>query len=147
MVKGRTGQHMRLYVRRSILGFKRLWIRIIGCVGDEARRLTVGRWAAGDGSASPDASATRLWIRIRCPPLFPLLEAMCYSPTCVWPFSWIGRRWLKEDDAAAARSSSTPPADTVDAWYRALECGDFWFPAQVYNRKVVNYSSLCSALN
>ncbi|KAE8817961.1 F-box protein [Hordeum vulgare] len=93
MVKGRTGQHMRLYVRRSILGFK------------------------------------------------------SYLPTCVWPFSWIGRRWLKEDDAAAARSSPTPPADTVDAWYRALECGDFWFPAQVYNRKVVNYSSLCSALN
>lgn len=23
----------------------------------------------------------------------------------------------------------------MDAWYRALECGDFWFPAQVYNRE------------
>ncbi|KAI5011425.1 hypothetical protein ZWY2020_013562 [Hordeum vulgare] len=139
MVKGRTGQRVRLYVRGSILGFKRsksnqyentslmrplppvavatrLWIRIIGCASDEARRLPVGRWAAGDGSASPDAPATRLWIRIRRPPLFPLLEPMCYSLACAWPFSWIGRRWLKED-AAAARSSPAPPADTVAVWY------------------------------
>ncbi|KAI4981658.1 hypothetical protein ZWY2020_022150 [Hordeum vulgare] len=140
MVKGRTGQRVRLYVWGNILGFKRsksnqyentslmrplptvavatrLWIRIIGCDGDEARRLPVGRWAAGDGSASPDAPATRLWIRIRRPPLFPLLEPMCYSLACAWLFSWIGRRWLKEDAAAAARSSPAPPADTVAAWY------------------------------
>lgn len=55
------------------------------------------------------------------------------SLACAWPFSWIGSRLLKED--AAVRSSPAPPADTVAAWYRALECGDFWFPAQVYNRE------------
>ncbi|KAI4982691.1 hypothetical protein ZWY2020_023183 [Hordeum vulgare] len=95
-----------------------LWIRIIGCAGDEARRLPVGRWDAGDGSASPDVPATRLRIRIHRPPLFPVLEPMCYSLACAWPFSWIGRRWLKEDAAAAARSSPAPPADTVAVWYR-----------------------------
>ncbi|KAI4997710.1 hypothetical protein ZWY2020_053052 [Hordeum vulgare] len=63
MVKGRTGQRVRLYVRGSILGFK------------------------------------------------------SYSQACAWPFSWIGRRWLKEDAAAIARSSPVPPADTVAAWY------------------------------
>ncbi|KAG0525304.1 hypothetical protein BDA96_06G044200 [Sorghum bicolor] len=26
---------------------------------------------------------------------------------------------------------AAPPTDTVAAWYRALECGEFWIPAQV----------------
>ncbi|KAI4963421.1 hypothetical protein ZWY2020_014125 [Hordeum vulgare] len=43
---------------------------------------------------------------------------MCYLLACAWPFSWIGHRWLKEDVAAAARSSPVPPADTVAVWYR-----------------------------
>lgn len=70
------------------------------------------------------------------------------SLACAWPFSsWIGCRWLLKGDhtpapaaAVAAEPTSTPaapPADTVAAWYRALECGEFWFPAQVYNREVV----------
>ena len=66
------------------------------------------------------------------------------------PFSsWIGCRWLLKGDHAPAPSSAVaaeptpttapaaPPTDTVAAWYRALECGEFSFPAQVYNREVV----------
>uniref|UniRef100_A0ACD5W2J3 Uncharacterized protein n=1 Tax=Avena sativa TaxID=4498 RepID=A0ACD5W2J3_AVESA len=56
------------------------------------------------------------------------------SLACAWPFSWIGCRWVKEDTAAAP-AAHPAPADTVAAWYRALECGEFWFPAQVYNRE------------
>ncbi|EES03775.1 F-box protein At2g26850 isoform X2 [Sorghum bicolor] len=64
------------------------------------------------------------------------------------PFSsWIGCRWLLKGDHAPAPSSAVaaeptpttapaaPPTDTVAAWYRALECGEFSFPAQVYNRE------------
>jgi hypothetical protein len=69
------------------------------------------------------------------------------SLACAWPFSWIAGRWLAtpapaavaaEPAPASAHVTAAPPSDTVAAWYRALECGDFWFPAQVYNREVFN---------
>ncbi|KQK10227.1 F-box protein At2g32560 isoform X2 [Brachypodium distachyon] len=59
------------------------------------------------------------------------------SLACAWPFSWT--RWLKGDAATtAAAARPAPPADSKSkaaCWYRALECGQFWFPAQVYNRE------------
>lgn len=58
------------------------------------------------------------------------------SLACAWPFSWIGCRWLRCDDTADAPEPAAPARDTAAAWYRALECGDFCFPAQVYNREV-----------
>jgi hypothetical protein len=68
------------------------------------------------------------------------------SLACAWPFSWIACRWLKGDatpapaavaaEPAPAPAPAAPPTNTVAAWYRALECGEFWFPAQVYNREV-----------
>ncbi|KAJ1285859.1 hypothetical protein BS78_03G310500 [Paspalum vaginatum] len=63
------------------------------------------------------------------------------SLACAWPFSWIGGRWLRGGPVHAVPAPAAPAAppqkqkDTVAAWYRALECGDFWFPAQVYNRE------------
>ncbi|KAE8797746.1 F-box protein [Hordeum vulgare] len=96
---------------------RRKWGRVLGAA---ARR----EWGAELAAAAtlPRPARRRGWAD---------------SLACAWPFSWIGRRWLKEEDAAAAaaRSSPAPPADSVAAWYRALECGDFWFPAQVYNRE------------
>ncbi|WOG82968.1 hypothetical protein DCAR_0102141 [Daucus carota subsp. sativus] len=35
----------------------------------------------------------------------------------------------------STRSCYSAPADSVMAWYMALETGKFWFPAQVYNRE------------
>ncbi|KAL5220313.1 hypothetical protein ABZP36_025026 [Zizania latifolia] len=65
------------------------------------------------------------------------------SLACAWPFSWIGCRWLKGDAVAAepspvpapSPSPLAPPVCSVVAWYRTVECGEFWFPAQVYNRE------------
>ncbi|XP_009350006.1 F-box protein At2g26850 [Pyrus x bretschneideri] len=48
-----------------------------------------------------------------------------------WPFSWIRS---KVDDHGSKQRSSLP-ADSIMAWYLALETGRFWFPAQVYNRE------------
>lgn len=36
------------------------------------------------------------------------------------------------------KKSTSPPVDSVMSWYLALESGNFWFPAQVYNREVFN---------
>ncbi|GKV40733.1 hypothetical protein SLEP1_g48339 [Rubroshorea leprosula] len=40
---------------------------------------------------------------------------------------------LPEKGADGRRTST--PADSVMAWYISLETGEFWFPAQVYNRE------------
>lgn len=69
-------------------------------------------------------------------------RSLADSLACAWPFSWITCRWLKGNAVAAEPAAATPsplpsPAtDTVAAWYRAVECGEFSFPAQVYNREV-----------
>lgn len=68
-------------------------------------------------------------------------RSLADSLACAWPFSWITCRWLKGNAVAAEPAAATPsplpsPAtDTVAAWYRAVECGEFSFPAQVYNRE------------
>ncbi|KAF4371978.1 F-box protein At2g26850 [Cannabis sativa] len=49
-----------------------------------------------------------------------------------WPFSWIVRS--KVDDITS-KQRSTLPVDSIMAWYLALETGNFFFPAQVYNRE------------
>ncbi|KAK6138291.1 hypothetical protein DH2020_027982 [Rehmannia glutinosa] len=36
------------------------------------------------------------------------------------------------------KKKSFSPVDSVMSWYLALESGKFWFPAQVYNREVLN---------
>ncbi|OEL12955.1 F-box protein [Dichanthelium oligosanthes] len=91
-------------------------------------------WEAELGARGTRASATRPARR----------RSWVESLACAWPFSWIAGRWLKADAAtvtpapaavAAEPAPAAPPTDTVSAWYRALECGEFWFPAQVYNRE------------
>eukprot|EP01018_Ginkgo_biloba_P036186 Gb_33621 [translate_table: standard] len=53
-----------------------------------------------------------------------------WSLSCIWPFSW-----LKLQQETNRKTTSGPPIDSVMAWYLALESGNFWFPAQVYNRE------------
>lgn len=50
-----------------------------------------------------------------------------------WPFSWMR---LKVDANNSTKQLSSLPPDSVMTWYLALESGNFWFPAQVYNREV-----------
>lgn len=47
--------------------------------------------------------------------------------SCLWPFTWLNLQ---------GPPASSPPPDSLMAWYWALESGSFWFPAQVYNREV-----------
>lgn len=49
-----------------------------------------------------------------------------------WSLSWIRS---KANDNNSPRNSL--PVDSIMAWYLALETGNFWFPAQVYNREVI----------
>jgi hypothetical protein len=115
------GRHLRIKWGR-VLGAaaRREWEAELGGTGSGAR--------AGAG-APRQTTRRRSWVD---------------SLACAWPFSsWIACRWLLEGDhnlpspAAESTPAPTPPrTDTVAAWYRALECGEFWFPAQVYNREV-----------
>lgn len=92
------------------------WGRVLGAAarGEWEAELAAGGARAG----APRAARRRSWVD---------------SLACAWPFSWIGCRWLKGGDSVVP--AAPPPTGTVAAWYRALECGDFWFPAQVYNRE------------
>lgn len=47
-----------------------------------------------------------------------------------------GNAVAAEPAAATPSPLPSPATDTVAAWYRAVECGEFSFPAQVYNREV-----------
>ncbi|KAM0827956.1 hypothetical protein ACQ4PT_067861 [Festuca glaucescens] len=95
------------------------WGRVLGAAAREEWEAELAARAAA--AARPRPNRRRSWAD---------------SLACAWPFSWIGCRWVKGDTAApAVHSALAPPADTVVAWYRALECGEFWFPAQVYNRE------------
>ncbi|CAM0883172.1 unnamed protein product [Alopecurus aequalis] len=95
------------------------WGRVLGATARKEWEAELAARAAA--AAHPRPARRRSWAD---------------SLACAWPFSWIGCRWTKQDTAApAARPAPAPPADTVAAWYRALECGEFWFPAQVYNRE------------
>ncbi|XP_047176106.1 F-box protein At2g26850-like [Vigna umbellata] len=49
-----------------------------------------------------------------------------------WPFSWMR---TKVDTNNTCKQSTYLPPDSLMRWYLALETGDFWFPAQVYNRE------------
>jgi hypothetical protein len=105
------------------------WGRVLGAT---ARK----EWEAELGARVSRASAPRP----------PRRRSWVDSLACAWPFSWIACRWLKGDatpapaavaaEPAPAPAPAAPPTNTVAAWYRALECGEFWFPAQVYNREV-----------
>ncbi|KAM6548048.1 hypothetical protein CsatB_019724 [Cannabis sativa] len=46
------------------------------------------------------------------------------------PFSWITPKLEK-----SCKVRTTLPVDSIMAWYLSLESGNFWFPAQVYNRE------------
>ena len=50
-----------------------------------------------------------------------------------WPFSWMR---TKVDANNSIKQQSYLPPDSLMTWYLALETGNFWFPAQVYNREV-----------
>ncbi|TKY57124.1 F-box protein [Spatholobus suberectus] len=49
-----------------------------------------------------------------------------------WPFSWMR---TKVDANNSIKQPSFLPPDSFMTWYLALETGNFWFPAQVYNRE------------
>ncbi|KAJ1432089.1 F-box-like domain superfamily [Sesbania bispinosa] len=49
-----------------------------------------------------------------------------------WPFSWMK---MKVDANNNSKQRSYMPPDSFMTWYLALETGNFWFPAQVYNRE------------
>ena len=58
-----------------------------------------------------------------------------------WPWPLLFSRGKNTGINSAKKKNSTrscysAPADSVMAWYMALETGKFWFPAQVYNREV-----------
>jgi hypothetical protein len=102
------------------------WGRVLGAAARREWEAELADRAAA--AACPRPSRRRSWAD---------------SLACAWPFSWVGCRWAKEGtaDPSVHQQAAPPPADTVAAWYRSLECGEFWFPAQVYNREVVN--NLC----
>ncbi|XP_051120711.1 F-box protein At2g32560-like [Andrographis paniculata] len=50
----------------------------------------------------------------------------------LWPLALIRSSGLTSNPAG---KTNFPPPDSVMSWYLALERGDFWFPAQVYNRE------------
>lgn len=55
----------------------------------------------------------------------------------LWPCPLLFIRSKVEGNIIKKKNSSTsPPVDSIKAWYLALETGKFWFPAQVYNREV-----------
>jgi len=61
-----------------------------------------------------------------------------------WPFSWMR---TKVDTNNICKQSSYLPPDSFMTWYLALETGNFWFPAQVYNREVSTIvNPLCPCL-
>jgi hypothetical protein len=100
------------------------WGRVLGAA---ARKEWEAELRARAAAAAPRPARRRSWAD---------------SLACAWPFSWIGCRWPRCDAAVAAEplapaKSAVPPADTVAALYQALECGEYWFPAQVYNREVL----------
>lgn len=99
---------------------RRKWGRVLGAAARKEWEAELS--ARRSATTLPRPARRRSWVD---------------SLACAWPFSWIGCRWLKGDSAAtvAAEPAPEPPVDTVAAWYRALECGEFWFPAQVYNRE------------
>ncbi|CAL4973532.1 unnamed protein product [Urochloa decumbens] len=105
------------------------WGRVLGAAARKEWEAELGARAAR--ACAPRPARRRGWAD---------------SLACAWPFSWIAGRWLNKGDFSAAVAAepapatvnapvTAPPADTVAAWYRALECGEFWFPAQVYNRE------------
>ncbi|KAG8055062.1 hypothetical protein GUJ93_ZPchr0001g29466 [Zizania palustris] len=108
---------------------RRKWGQVLGAAARKEweAELSTGRSA----DALPQPSRRRGWAD---------------SLACAWPFSWISCRWLKGDAVVAEPEPApvpvpapapllAPPACSVAAWYRAVECGEFWFPAQVYNRE------------
>ncbi|CAJ2634300.1 F-box protein At2g26850-like [Trifolium pratense] len=52
-----------------------------------------------------------------------------------WPFSWMRMMVDAANNSSIKKQSSYLPPDSFMTWYLALENGNFWFPAQVYNRE------------
>ncbi|KAI3952715.1 hypothetical protein MKW92_000018 [Papaver armeniacum] len=52
------------------------------------------------------------------------------SLSCVWPLNWFKSKLVNSN-----KPKSSLPADSIMSWYLSLETGNFWFPAQVYNRE------------
>nr|XP_009393902.1 PREDICTED: F-box protein At2g32560-like [Musa acuminata subsp. malaccensis] len=50
--------------------------------------------------------------------------------SCLWPISWLNFRI-----DSGNKHKSPLPDDSIMSWYRSLESGKLWFPAQVYNRE------------
>eukprot|EP00252_Welwitschia_mirabilis_P014195 TRINITY_DN3125_c0_g1_i4.p1 TRINITY_DN3125_c0_g1~~TRINITY_DN3125_c0_g1_i4.p1 ORF type:complete len:393 (-),score=59.18 TRINITY_DN3125_c0_g1_i4:229-1407(-) len=50
---------------------------------------------------------------------------------CIRSLSWL----RAERGSSSRRGKGSMPCDSMMAWYRALEEGRLWFPAQVYNRE------------
>lgn len=53
--------------------------------------------------------------------------------THLWPLALI-----RSSASNVSKKKNLPQVDSIMYWYIALESGKFWFPAQVYNREVLN---------
>lgn len=59
--------------------------------------------------------------------------------SCVSPVGW-----LRTKTDSGKKAGQSPPDCSIRALYRALENGQFWLPAQVYNREVtIRLQNLC----
>lgn len=58
-----------------------------------------------------------------------------------WPFGFFINLWpfslIKQNIVRIGKSKTSLPNDSLMALYVSLERGNFWFPAQVYNREVI----------
>ncbi|XP_072954739.1 F-box protein At2g32560-like isoform X3 [Typha angustifolia] len=52
----------------------------------------------------------------------------------IWPLSLLNSKF-----DAASKPVNPLRIDSIMSWYLALECGEYWFPAQVYNRENGHY--------
>lgn len=95
---------------------KQKWGRVIGPVADREWKHVSSKRNVGSLRHGKQRSLMRL-ISLR------------------WPFSWMRSR-VDENSNSSKQQRSSLPADSIMTCYLALETGNFWFPAQVYNREV-----------
>ncbi|XP_074564779.1 LOW QUALITY PROTEIN: F-box protein At2g32560-like [Curcuma longa] len=94
---------------------KEKWGRVIG---DAAHREWEQYVASADDPPASLAEARKGWRR--------WIEVASH----VWPLSC-----LRLPSESGKKLNCPLPNDSIISWYRALETGRFWFPAQVYNRE------------
>jgi hypothetical protein len=102
----------------------RKWGSVLGTAArEEWRSYLSSSTAPGGGTSCGSAGSAkhRRWLA---------------ALSCVCPVvSWMRPR----ADGGAGRSAGPVLDDSVMSWYLHMESGKFWFPAQVYNREVLQF--------